>query len=286
VSVVIIARNEETRLREAVDSALAQSCEPLEIIVVNDASTDGTQAVIDAYTAGHPDLGAARATGELLAFLDADDVWFPDKLAVQCALLDRYPTAGYTYGSAVEFGAGWVKDTPEHLVSPGGLYTPPDLCLGYLREGFWNFWPSGLLIKRQTFELSGGFIAALGAFAHWEDFFYACALALDETAYVHDEPLMYYRIHDASCSTQATATGKTIVDERMGLEWFIAHLGARAPRSFPQEIIPALTNRLEQNGRAFFEALVERPALAQYGDLYAPPAMDRIEHALRRLNQC
>jgi len=92
VSVVIPTYDHERFLTEAIESALGQTLPPSEVIVVDDGSSDGTQAVLDRY----PDrviaihqrnqgVSAARnhgtmvASGDLLAFLDADDVWLPRK---------------------------------------------------------------------------------------------------------------------------------------------------------------------------------------------------------------
>lgn len=301
VSAIVTAHNEEAFLTDAIESVLAQDLAVCEIVVVNDASTDATQALIDTYVTARPDLirsvtlprslgapgarnaGAARARGQLLAFLDGDDLWHPGKLSVQCALLDRHPGVGYTYGSAIELRDGWSNPAPERLGSPSGLYAPPDLCIGYLRDAYWNFWPSGLLIRQSTFKASGGFIEALAAYQHWEDFFYACSLALKETAYVLDEPLTFYRVHEASCSHRAQATKKTIVDERVGLEWFVDYLIAHGPRYVPSEIVSALAERLARNQRQFAEALLERPGLAPFAGLYEPSALSRLEATLSAL---
>jgi glycosyltransferase involved in cell wall biosynthesis len=186
VSVVITAFNEEQFLDAAIDSVLCQDAPPDEIIVVNDASSDGTQTVIDAYVATHSALirsialspnqgvpsarnaGAAAARGGLLAFLDGDDIWVPHKLSVQRAILDARPDADYTYGSAIELRESQLSASAERLGSPTGLYRPPDLCVGYLRDTYWNFWPSGPVYSPSS--LSGirwihqgpGRVAALG----------------------------------------------------------------------------------------------------------------------------
>jgi len=298
ISVIVTAHDEAAFLGAAIDSVLAQELPADEIVVVDDGSMDGTHAVMDACAAARPDVirtltlprnrgapfarnaGAAQARGELLAFLDGDDLWLPRKLAVQHAILDQHREVGYTYGSAIELRDGRVSPNPERLGSSSGVYRPPELCIGYLRDTYWNFWPSGLLIRRATFALTGGFVEALGAYQHWEDYFYACVLALTEPAYVLDEPLTLYRVHDASCSRRAQLSKKTIVDERVGLQWFADQLAARGPRPAPPEIVVALEERLERNVRQFVEALPERPELGEYASLYAPAALDRVRAGL------
>lgn len=108
VSVVIPAYNYAHYLREAIDSVLCQTHPHVELIVVNDGSTDNTREVLDSYgkrlVAVHQEnqgLSATRNNGirvashGFVAFLDADDVWEPDKLACQMALFASLPK---TYG--------------------------------------------------------------------------------------------------------------------------------------------------------------------------------------------
>jgi glycosyltransferase involved in cell wall biosynthesis len=102
VSVVIPVFNGASFIARAVDSVLAQTFKDLEIIVVNDGSTDDTQAVLarlsktsginclhqeNAGPAQARNLGIKAAAGEYIAFLDCDDIWFPEKLGAQLAIL-------------------------------------------------------------------------------------------------------------------------------------------------------------------------------------------------------
>jgi glycosyltransferase involved in cell wall biosynthesis len=99
VSVIIPAYNAERYLIEALDSVRAQGHRPLEVIMVDDGSTDGTAGVVAQYPdvryvyqanrgpAAARNAGLRLAQGDLIAFLDADDVWSDDKLAVQLTLL-------------------------------------------------------------------------------------------------------------------------------------------------------------------------------------------------------
>lgn len=107
VSCIVPVFNGERFLPEAVDSLLAQRYTPLEIIVVDDGSTDGTRPLIESYgnrircvrqTNAGPatarNTGIAAAHGEFISFLDSDDLWHPDKLAFQMARFAARPDLG------------------------------------------------------------------------------------------------------------------------------------------------------------------------------------------------
>jgi glycosyltransferase involved in cell wall biosynthesis len=111
ISVVISVYNGEEFLADAISSVLAQTGVELELIVVDDGSTDGTPAVARSFTdprvtvlrqdnrgvAGARNAGIARAHGEFIAFLDADDVWLPDKLRRQMELFAGDPELGLAF---------------------------------------------------------------------------------------------------------------------------------------------------------------------------------------------
>ena len=113
VSVVVPAYNSGTTVARAIDSALNQRDINLEVIVVNDGSTDNTSRVLESYgdsirvisqnnsgPAASRNAGIKVAKGEFIAFLDSDDEWLPNKLAVQLKLFFRYPKVGLVSSSA------------------------------------------------------------------------------------------------------------------------------------------------------------------------------------------
>ena len=117
VSVVITTYNQAPYIRQAVDSALGQTFRSRDILVVDDGSTDDTQAALAPYrdrinyirqgnrgVAGSRNTGVRHARGELLAFLDGDDLWDPAKLEIQVAAADSAPLSGLIAVNGVEFG--------------------------------------------------------------------------------------------------------------------------------------------------------------------------------------
>ena len=118
VSVIVPAYNNAHFLPAAIDSILNQTFDNFELIVVDDGSTDNTQAVLAGFgdrlryvrkANGGPssarNLGIQMARGQLIAFQDADDLWLPEKLALQVAYFHLHPEVGVVFTDAVRFDA-------------------------------------------------------------------------------------------------------------------------------------------------------------------------------------
>ena len=122
ISCIVPAYNSERFVTEALDSIVAQTYRPLEIICCDDGSTDGTAAIVSGYgadvrhlrqpTAGPAatrNLGVRAARGAFIAFLDADDRWYPDKLARQVARFAARPELEVSVTHAELFWADEVE---------------------------------------------------------------------------------------------------------------------------------------------------------------------------------
>ena len=152
ISVVVAAHDGERYIAAALDSAFAQDHTPIEVIVVDDGSTDATPQIVSGYpvrsirqsTCGQgaaKNAGVAAARGELIAFLDHDDVWFPAKLSRQVEALRARP------------GSDGVLARLEVLLEPGVAHPP---WLTRSREYPW-FPPSSWLLRRTLFDTVGPF---------------------------------------------------------------------------------------------------------------------------------
>jgi glycosyltransferase involved in cell wall biosynthesis len=159
VSCIVPAYNGERYLGETLDSILGQGYEPLEVLVCDDGSTDRTPDVVAGYgprvrylrqvNAGPcaaRNLGVAHATGEYFAFLDADDLWLPDKLARQMAR--------FTARSDLDYSVCHVQN----FVDPRetGVAVEPDRLAPL--PGFTTV---ALVVRRRSFDCIGGFDQSL-----------------------------------------------------------------------------------------------------------------------------
>ena len=205
VSVVIPAHNSRAYLAQAIESALDQTLPPAEVIVVDDGSTDGTQDLIAPYlgricyqrqsnlgVSAARNAGLAAATGEFVAFLDADDFFLPWKLASQVEILRADPGQAFV-------NSGWrVVDVQGQLlreVEPWHEAPKLDL-LTWLR---WKpVFPGALLLRREALERAGGFDPRL---KHAEDVDLVLRLALlgFKAAWLQDLTVSY-RQHPGNVS--------------------------------------------------------------------------------------
>jgi glycosyltransferase involved in cell wall biosynthesis len=196
VSVIIPVYNCETYLAEAIDSVLAQTYAPVEIIVVDDGSTDGSAQVAARYAPRvrclhqeNSGIGAARnrgieqASGNLLTFLDADDLWSPDKLARQVVALDLDPKLDMIFGLARQFRSPDL----EAEVATAATATET-VMVGYV--------PGTMLIRRESFARVGLFATGwrVGEFVDW----YARAMDLGLKSHMLQEVVLNRRLHDTN----------------------------------------------------------------------------------------
>jgi glycosyltransferase involved in cell wall biosynthesis len=204
VSTIIPAHNAEGYLREAIDSVVAQTHPVLECIVVDDGSTDRTAAIAEA--SGPPvrlvsqpnrgvsaarNRGASDARGDLLAFLDADDRWLPDRVRVQREILVADP------GAEAVVCATRVVDrdlTPLGEIRQDPALTAEELLL--CRASVVSV-SSNLLIRREAFDAIGGFDEGLSTSADWAVNF---RLLERGRLIALQEALVEYRRHDANMS--------------------------------------------------------------------------------------
>jgi glycosyltransferase involved in cell wall biosynthesis len=199
--------NGERYLGEALDSILAQTYQPLQVIVVDDGSTDATASVAASYQGRvdyyrQPQAGAAvarnrglsLAAGELIAFLDADDLWHHEKLVRQAARFRARPELDLCLTHVRNF---WV---PELAVEEQRLRGHPrsQVVPGYSAVT--------LLARRELFQRVGSYSADLRVTESVDWFVRAFERgALHE---VLPDVLVYRRIHQANLTRRCASTGR------------------------------------------------------------------------------
>jgi glycosyltransferase involved in cell wall biosynthesis len=250
VSVIITFRNTPVAFfREAVESVRAQSYQDWELLLVDDGSFDDSTAVARWYAnesagtirylehAGHENcgmslsrqLGIASARGAYVAFLDSDDVWLPNKLSEQVAIMNAHPDAGMIYGNTL-YWSTWSEGTshadfiPRLGVTPNRVAHPPTLLPLFLSGRAAVPCTCSVLVRKSALALSGGFE---GRFRHlYEDQAFYAKMCLELPVYVSDRCWDKYRQHPHSATAQAGA-----VRERAArieyLEWLRDYLVQR-----------------------------------------------------------
>ena len=169
VSVIIPTYNRGHILSDAIDSVLAQDFDDYELIVVDDGSTDNTMAILNGYSnkikvckqtnqgvSAARNHGIAVSSGELIAFLDSDDLWLPKKLAVQVAFFNSTPEAMICQTQEIWIRNGVRVNPKKRHQKPGGRIFKKSLELCLVS-------PSAVMLRRQLFDSVGLFDESLPA---------------------------------------------------------------------------------------------------------------------------
>ena len=201
VTAAIVVRNGERFLTGALQSIVRQTRPPDEVLLIDGQSTDRTAQIAQSFPGVRymlqPDLGIANArnlalaaaTGDFIAFLDADDAWAPEKLSVQLEAL-----------RADQFAFSARTETDEHLkplrLVRGGFRG--SLLEGLLFHGNVVGTPSSVVAPRQALLDAGGFDPRLSMCADWDMWI---RLATRLSGVYSDDSLVLYRVHGSSMST-------------------------------------------------------------------------------------
>jgi glycosyltransferase involved in cell wall biosynthesis len=176
ISVVIPAYNCAKTIKQTRDSVLSQTYTDLELIVINDGSTDATLNIVSQIKDSRIKLfsypnaggnvsrnrGINHAVGEFISFLDADDIWTPDKLATQLQTLQENPTTkvAYSWTDYIDENGKFVS-SGTHISLNGNLYEQL-LVKNFLENG------SNPLICKDALLAVGGFDESLVAGQDWD----------------------------------------------------------------------------------------------------------------------
>lgn len=274
VSVNLCCYNGERYLVETLDSVCAQTFKDWELVVIDDGSSDGTGAIIQRYIdAGWPiryhwqrnaGLGSARnsclerSTGRYIAFVDQDDLWMPEKLAVQVPLFEG--EVGLVYSNTLFFGTDQHRGTPFYSTSrppPSGM-----IFRALLRKYFLSL--ESVLIRRDALPADRReWFPVDMELCEEADFFlrlahlYPCAYA--------PQVLSKYRVHARQSSV--TRSHLFIVEQERILE----RLKERVPeleRDYPREIQSLRASVSKSRGEEHLKLGRRREACAAFLDAF------------------
>lgn len=319
MSVVVIFLDEERFLEEAIEGVLGQTYPSWELWLVDDGSSDASTGIARRYADGDPErihclehpghrnlgmcasrnLGISHAGGKYVALLDADDVWLPEKLERQVAILEEYPQAAMVYGAPL-YWSGWTgrpedeaRDYVIDLRLPTNrVYEPPHLLVPFLRRAAPTPCPSDVLLRRDAVESVGRFETRFrGIFEVYEDQAFFSKLLLRYAAYASAETWDRYRQHEDSCYAVAKATGTRETARREFLEWLRGRMVEEGRTSGPvwqavrDELRPfSLRGRMVLRMQGLARRLLPRSLRTWVGARLPGTRPERVEFgSLRRL---
>ncbi len=269
--------------QKAIASVLVQTESRWELLLVDDGSTAAGVAVARRAAADHPDrirvlmhpgganrgmsasrnLGLAAARGRYVAFLDADDLFLPEKLARQLTVLEAHPEVAMVFGPSLHWWS-WTgrpedaqRDHPRRLgAPPGTVVPPPELVCAYLGRRADTPATCAVLIRRAAIAAVGGFEPPFRDLYEDQAFFYK--LLLTHAAFVEAEAWDRYRRHPAAACEVRIRAGEHADDDsptearRVFLEWLERYV-AQAPA-----VDPRVTRLLRRELLAFRHPHVHR----------------------------
>jgi glycosyltransferase involved in cell wall biosynthesis len=191
ISVIIPVYNGDKYLAEAIESVLSQTDFKLEVIIVDDGSTDDTAKVVESFGSSiqyfyqmNAGPGAARncgvtlAQGDYFAFLDADDLWTENKLKRQCKAFETDPDLDMAFGHVQQFYSQELTQAEKDRIN-----IPAEIMPGH--------YAGSMLINKKSFLRVGLFKEEFGEFIDW----YARATELNLKSIMLPGVLVRRRIH-------------------------------------------------------------------------------------------
>ena len=255
------------------------------MLLVDDGSTDASSEIARRHVARDPErvrclehpghenrgtsaarnLGIARARGEFIAFLDADDVWLPQHLARSVELLDANPSAQMVYGET-EYWFSWQgrKGAFPDRVLPHGfranrIVPAPELLIRYLSHCAALPNPTSMTVRTRAARACGGFVDSFPGMH--DDQAFLARFCLRNDVYVSHENWDRYRQHDSSLCAAAVRRGEVTESQRVYLAWlrqFLADEGMHGTHVW--EALRYAERAQRQLGRGW-GAIVARRAL-------------------------
>jgi glycosyltransferase involved in cell wall biosynthesis len=284
ISVVLNFFNAAPFLREALDSVYAQTHPRWELLLVDDGSVDDSTQIARQAAAHDPrrvrylehpghenrgasaarNLGIANTSGDFIAFLDADDVWKPNRLARSAALLRAHPDADLVYGAS-EYWHSWTagRAPAADRIQPQGfpadrVVAAPELLIRHLTHRAALPVPTSITIRSGAARARGWVESFRGMH---DDHAFLARLCLHHGVFVSSECWDRYRQHEDSICATAERRGEVRTARRTYLAWLRGFL--QQERVADARVWAALcyAERVQQYDRAGWRARVARTAL-------------------------
>ena len=250
VSVITPVFNVKAFLVETIESVLSQQYNNWELILIDDGSTDGSAQIAKSYSGKFPgkifyfehenhvnkgaspsrNLGLSDAKGEVIAFLDSDDYWSPEKLQKQVELLNQNPEASVLC-EATNYWSSWADPQKKDVViqvleEADRLYYAPQLVpLVYPLGRGPGFCTCGLIIKKTLIDEIGGFNENfIGKNQLFEDQVLFAKLSLHGNVYISSVCNNFYRQRPDSLMHGLYSEGYSLEGRRFFLDWLKKYL--------------------------------------------------------------
>ena len=282
VSVIIPAYNGSQFIERTLVSVCSQTYRNLEILVINDGSTDDTADIAERLARADPRLrvittanrgvAAARnhgvecAAGDYVAFVDADDLWHPTKIAKQMAALARHGDdeswgAVYTFHRVIDINDYFLRNGSRYAV--GGYILARHLVMKFVGNG------SSLLVRKKAFWAAGGYEPAYAAagIGGCEDLDFELRIASGHRVEVVPEMLVGYRSYEGNMSSNRSrmvaglkAVTENCIAANAWLPYYVKRLARAQSQRYAAEKF-ALDKRGGQVLRAMLLILPKDPLL-------------------------
>lgn len=209
VSIIMTTYNRAGFIMESVESILQQTFHNWELVIVDDGSTDNTKELLSGVTGNRihfieagkiglgiklKNIGIERTKGELIAFIDSDDLWAPDKLEKQISAMKAHPDAGFSITGSYNFRKR--NEPVEYYYKQKEGLKYDNIFFSFFRSEASILIPT-LMFRRQCMSVIQQSVET----SPGSDVEFLLDLAVNFKAVILYEPLLYRRLHDNSFST-------------------------------------------------------------------------------------
>jgi GT2 family glycosyltransferase len=302
VSVVIPCHNYARFLPQAVESVLSQACVEVDVVIVDDASTDASLDTAQRLASGHGRVavlangrnlgpvetfnrGLAQARGEFVVRLDADDLLTPGALQRAVAVLQAHPSVGLVYGHPIHFSG---TELPRPRTDVGGwlVWSGIDWLEARCRDGANVITSPEVLMRRSVLDVVGG----QKPLAHTHDMeLWLRIAAFSDVAYIVGADQAWHREHPASLSRAAGDPLVILAEIRMAFDTLFDGLGALTAeqsahrrdsrRAIAVAAVSTLLNDVDRGAESADHAALRQFALDTDPTVVATPEWRRLTQA-------